>query len=253
MDPFWYRTFFDGVAVDFWREAVTPEGTSADVDIAWRELGLQPGSRVLDSPCGTGRHAVELARRGCRVTGIDISAYALDFARQAAHEVGVAAEFRLGDMLELGRLPELDAAITLGNSFGYADHAGMSRFASSIAAALRPGGRWLIESGAVAESILPMLKPTLDFQIGTIQVHISNTYRAAESRLETTFDFTRGGQTETRRTWQFVFTVAEVRRMLAAAGLNAIALYGSDACGNAASEPYSLGCRNLYLVAEKQR
>jgi SAM-dependent methyltransferase len=248
MDPYWYRTFFDGVTVDWWRSAATPEWTKADVDLAWKELHLDAGRRVLDCPCGTGRHAIELARRGCQVTGIDISAYSLDLARRDAAEAGAIVDFREGDMLDLGYLPEVDAALTLGNSLGYLDHAGTCRFVQTVAAALRQGGRWLIDTGAVAESILPTLKPALDFESGGIQVHIANNYLAAESCLETTFEFRHDGQTETRRTWQFVFTVAEIRRMLAAAGLNTVALYGWGS-----GEPYSLGSQGLCLVAEKQR
>jgi SAM-dependent methyltransferase len=248
MDPYWYRTFFDGVTVDWWRSAVTPEWTKADVDLAWKELRLDGGSRVLDCPCGTGRHAIELARRGCQVTGIDISAYSLNLARRDAANAGIAVDFREGDMLELGNLPKVDAALTLGNSFGYLDHAGTTRFAQSVAATLAPGGRWLIDSGAVAESILPTLKPAFDYESGGISVHIANNYLIAESCLETTFEFTHAGQTETRHTWQFVFTLAEIRRMLAAVGLNTIALYGWGG-----GEPYSLGSRGLCLVAEKQR
>ena len=84
MDPAWYRTFFEGITVDFWREATTPEWTQRDIELAWRELGLKPGDRVLDCPCGHGRHAVELFRRGCRVTGIDISDEMVRLARESS-------------------------------------------------------------------------------------------------------------------------------------------------------------------------
>ena len=89
MDPAWYRTFFDGITVDFWRDACTPEWTKSDVDLAWRELNLKDGVGVLDCPCGHGRHSLELARRGCRVTGIDISEYSLKLARESAQAAGL--------------------------------------------------------------------------------------------------------------------------------------------------------------------
>jgi 2-polyprenyl-3-methyl-5-hydroxy-6-metoxy-1,4-benzoquinol methylase len=247
VDPFWYRTFFDRLTVDFWRDAATAEWTERDVNLAWRELQLAAGSRVLDCPCGHGRHCVELARRGCQVTGIDISSYCLELARQAAHAAAVDVELRQGDMLELTNLPACDAAITLGNAFGYLDHAGMSQFVRSVAAALRPGGRWLIDTGAVAESILPTLRPELEYTMGPLNVKIRNNYLADQSCLETDFDFTKNGHTETRRTWHFIFTAAEIRRMLTAAGLSVIALYGG-----ANGEPYTMGSHFLYIVAENQ-
>ena len=49
------------------------KNTVAEVDFVLEELSLPPGSRILDVGCGTGRHAVELARRGYQITGVDIS------------------------------------------------------------------------------------------------------------------------------------------------------------------------------------
>jgi SAM-dependent methyltransferase len=246
MDPAWYRTFFDGITVDFWREACTPEWTKSDVELAWRELQLKVGDKILDCPCGHGRHAVELARRGCQVVGIDISAYCLKLAREAADAAGVSLDLRQADMLELKNLPQCDAAITLGNAFGYLDHAGTSQFVRSVAAALRPGGRWLIDTGVAAESILPTLQPELQYELGTLRVQIRNQYLADQSRFETTYDFTRDGHTQTFRALSFIFTAAEIRRMLTAARLTPIALYGGPN-----GEPYVLGSRFLYIVASK--
>ncbi len=247
MNQDWYRDFFDGVAVDFWRAAATPEWTHSDVEMIWRELKLKPGDRVLDCPCGHGRHAVELARRGCRVTGIDISEYCLQLAGDAGREAGVSLDLRQADMQELTNLAEYDAAYTLGNAFGYFNHAGSLQFARGIAAALRPGGRWLLDTGVAAESILPTLKPELDYTCGGITVKIANRYLAEESCFETTFVFTKDGQTETRQNWSFVFTVAEIRRMLATAGFRVLELYGSPTGG-----PYTVGSGLLYVLAEKE-
>jgi hypothetical protein len=65
--------------------------------------------------------------------------------------------------------------------------------------------------------------------------------------LHSTLEFTRGGTSETREFWHWVFTVGEIRRMLAAAGLKTIALYSSPQ-----GEEFALGCPTLYLVCQKQ-
>jgi len=77
---------------------------------------------------------------------------------------------------------------------------------------------------------------------------VRNEYLAAESCLHSTLDFTTGGTTETRETWQWVFTVGEIRRMLAAAGLTTRAMYST-----ASREPYVLGSPQLYLVCQKSQ
>ncbi len=80
------------------------------------------------------------------------------------------------------------------------------------------------------------------------EAQLFNRYLADQSCLESTFEFTRDGQTEVRRSYHFVFTVAELRRMLAGAGLSVAALYGGPN-----GEPYSMGSPWLILVAEKDR
>jgi cyclopropane fatty-acyl-phospholipid synthase-like methyltransferase len=247
MNPNWYRTFFEGPPVEFWRQAATPEWTSSEVDLAWRELGLAAGSRVLDCPCGHGRHSLELTRRGCQVIGIDYSEHALKLARQDAAAEHLLVDYRQGDMQELPSLPTCDAALTLGNSLFYIDHAATCRFFQSVARALRKGGRWLLNTGTVAESILVHLKPELTFEMGELSARFRNTYRVAESCLETVCELTQGGQTDTRTNWQFVFTVGEMRRMLASAGLQSVAMYGT-----VTGEPYELGSHQLFLVAERE-
>lgn len=69
----WFETFFDGLALDLWRSAVTSEQTAQEAEFLISRLKLQPGMSVLDVPCGNGRHAIQLAQHGVRMTGIDIS------------------------------------------------------------------------------------------------------------------------------------------------------------------------------------
>jgi cyclopropane fatty-acyl-phospholipid synthase-like methyltransferase len=94
----WWKDFFGGLVVDFWRAAMTPETTRAEADFLEKSLRLAPGRRVLDVPCGDGRLALELASRGCRVTGVDISPDFLAAARASARERGldVGEPYRLG-------------------------------------------------------------------------------------------------------------------------------------------------------------
>jgi len=61
-------------------------------------LELKPGTRVLDAACGTGNLAVLAARRGCRVSGLDIAANLLTQARERAQQEGFAIDFTEGDV-----------------------------------------------------------------------------------------------------------------------------------------------------------
>ncbi|MDE2490951.1 MAG: class I SAM-dependent methyltransferase [Elusimicrobia bacterium] len=117
----------------------------AETDFAWRALGLRPGDRVLDVACGTGRHAVRLARRGALVLGVDASAAYLREARRAARGLP-GVRFVRGDMRRLHACGEFDAAVNLWTSFGYFRRpADDLRVLRGIARALKPGGRLLID------------------------------------------------------------------------------------------------------------
>src|SRR5262249_61587264 len=84
MQPEWYESFFSPLALEFWRAVVPPESTREEVDFVEGSLALGGPGRLLDLPCGEGRHALELARRGHRVTGVDLSSAAGSPARAAA-------------------------------------------------------------------------------------------------------------------------------------------------------------------------
>lgn len=117
----WYLNFFTELPNEFWRSAMPTEVTQAEVDFIERHLGLEPDSRVVDVPCGSGRHALALASRGHHVTGVDISPEAIGYARRAATDAGLSMNLSVADMRDIPRDGRFDAAVCMGNSFGYLD------------------------------------------------------------------------------------------------------------------------------------
>ncbi len=144
----WYEEFFGEDYMRFhlrggeWLE----ERTAPQCDFVVSALELQPGARVLDLCCGQGRHAVELAKRGFRVTGFDLSGYLLGLARERATGAGVEVEFVQGDMRKLPWENQFDAVVLLFTAFGYLEtDEEDERALQAIRAALRPGGLLLID------------------------------------------------------------------------------------------------------------
>jgi cyclopropane fatty-acyl-phospholipid synthase-like methyltransferase len=211
----WFETFFEGLALDLWRGAVTQELTAREAAFLATHLALQPGMSALDVPCGNGRHAIEIAKRGIAMTGFDISTGFLKEARANAP----AMEWVKGDMRSLPWTGRFDAADCWGNSFGYFDHDQCQRFLAAIASGLKPGGRFILESGAVSESILPVLQPERTMRIGDIDFASRNVYNAEEGRMDITYIFSRGARQEVKPIHQWVHSAAEIRRMLRRASL----------------------------------
>lgn len=245
MQPEWFETFFQGVAVEFWNRATPPALTLMEVDFLEKALAPPPGASLLDIPCGSGRHSVELARRGYCMTGIDLSADFLRLARAGAGDAQVQLDLRHADM----RNPSLDAdafdgAFCFGNSFPYLDRPGVTAFLAALSRAIRLGGRLVIDTGCAAESILPTLLPQRWHRFDDIIVMSKPTYIVSASRLDIDYTFIQGGKIETRPASSYVFTVAELTRMLAEGGFDLVSL-----AGGFAGERYELGSPRLVLTA----
>jgi len=201
---------------------------------------------VLDVPCGHGRHSIALATRGFRVTGVDLSREEIDEAHRRAGAASAAVEWRHGDMRALPWSAAFDGAFCFGNSFAYLPPDGTRAFVNAVARALRPGARFALDTGIVAECILPRLAEREWARFGDILFLEENRYDAVESCIETTYTFVRGAEAHTRTGVQWVYTARELRELLAAAGLRVLGFHGSTE-----GAPFEVGSPHVLVVAEK--
>jgi len=142
MSSEWFVDLYDEFRMRTGFGSVSAEQTSKEVDFLCDVLALDAGSKVLDLFCGAGRHAIELARRGCSVTGVELNARYAELARQAAP---ASADFLVGDVRHVDFGTGFDAAIIMFHSFGYFSDSEDRAVLEKIHHALRPGGRFLIE------------------------------------------------------------------------------------------------------------
>lgn len=144
----WYASAFDDEYYDAFHPMLTPEMTREETDFLVEKLALPEGARILDLCCGQGRHAIELARRGFAVTGLDLSTYLLDIARREAADAGVEVAFIHADMRRIPKPREpYDAVINMFSAYGYleTDEEDQKSLAAS-ARVLRPGGAFLVDT-----------------------------------------------------------------------------------------------------------
>lgn len=149
MSSDWWKEYFDTQYLLEYQPLLTPERDRQEVSRLIEVLELPAGSRILDVPCGQGRHAHLLAEAGFDVDGLDYSLELLAVARQRG--TSRTLRYTRGDMR---RLPakwrgRFDAVVNLFTSFGFfADPADDARVIGEFARALKPGGILLWHGGS---------------------------------------------------------------------------------------------------------
>jgi cyclopropane fatty-acyl-phospholipid synthase-like methyltransferase len=239
----WYESFFTAPVNRFWEMMVPPETTAADLEFVVRHIGAEPPARLLDVPCGAGRHALGLARLGYEVTGVDLSEDAVERAAGSAGEL--PARFVRADMRNFPTEALFDGALCLGNSLGYFGADGLAAFLRRLAAALRPGARLVLDSYSCAESILPLREEReIAFEGGCYRSRYA--YDAMASVLKTEAELSLDGEVHALRYAHHIVTSGALVGRLRKAGLTVLALHGDTD-----DAPYEPGSPRLLLVAER--
>jgi len=242
----WFREFFDEFYDDTHRE-IEDLTTGIEVAgvVAW--LDLAPGSRVLDVPCGSGRHAVELAARGMDVTGFDLSPRMLERAQARARSRGVTVRWVLGDMRRLPFEGAFDAVVNLFNSFGYFGDEEDRRALAGMVAALRPGGRLLLDLPN-RDAYVSQVPPAYWDETPTHWVLCSFRFDSGTGTAVTDYTYVpkAGGPPQYRQTRVRWYTLPEIHAWLKEAGAAVTAVYGSwDA------EPFDVDTPRMIVIARR--
>jgi 2-polyprenyl-3-methyl-5-hydroxy-6-metoxy-1,4-benzoquinol methylase len=108
----WYEELFQDFADNYDRENFTA-GTIGEVDFIEREIKFDKEIRILDIGCGTGRHSLELARRGYTVTGFDLSPCMIEKAKMLAQKEDLKIDFQIRDARDFNFGETFDLAIML--------------------------------------------------------------------------------------------------------------------------------------------
>jgi SAM-dependent methyltransferase len=108
----WYETIFENYGRTYDKESFT-QGTIGECDFIEQELNFNKLLKILDVGCGTGRHSIELTKRGYKVTGVDLSDSQLNAAREKAAKENLKIDFQRHDARNLPFKSEFDAAIML--------------------------------------------------------------------------------------------------------------------------------------------
>ncbi len=195
----WYRDSFSGEYLWLYAHRSDREAQK-QMATALKILEYQKGQRVLDLACGAGRHALALAKRGARVTGVDLSSELLSIARQKIKDKGYTASFKRQDMREIGYENRFDGVMMWFTSFGYFPNKRDDRkVLRNVLKALRPGGWWwidLLNPAWLEKTLVKNSERTVEGPNGTVRVietrsiaggHVKKTTRIVDRGQEKIF------------------------------------------------------------------
>lgn len=241
-----WQQFFDAHAPNYEKNPFT-KNTVAEIDFFLGLFALAKGARILDIGCGTGRHSIELAKRGYQVTGIDISAGMLAIAEQNAAKAGVAVQLIQGDATSFALAGPVDAALCVcEGAFGLigADDDPEEhdyKILSCTAAALRRGGGFLL----TALNAYGAIRRFTDENIANGAFDPATMI----AEYEDEWDLPEGKKTLVVR--ERLFIPPEVTRMMRQVGFRVEAVYGGTA-GDWAKRPLMLDEIEAMYVGVRQ-
>lgn len=222
-------------------------------ELAWEQvsqiselLGVKEGARVLDLPCGNGRHSLALAARGFQVTGVDRTERYIEQARDAARARGLDIRFEVGDMRDFRAQEQFDAVLNLFGSFGYFEEtADDLQVLTNMRDSLRPGGQVLIETGG-KEIVARKFQARDWFEVDGLLVLVDRKATHDWGRIESRHIIIRGAERLEQTVSIRSFSAVELKSLLVEAGFSDIRVYGS-----LAGIPYDQAAERLVVLGRK--
>ena len=218
----------------------------AESEVGWILGHVRPpaGARVLDAPCGFGRHSLALARRGFDVTGVDLSETELRRAKEQAAVAGLPLQLVRQDMRDMEFIGEFDVAVNLFSSIGFftddEDRLLLDRFCT----ALTPGGAFVLDTRN-RDFVINDVPPDELVRLPEGTVRVKNRFDLRTSRLqqEWSLDEERRllGETEIR-----LYSAHELLRMLRPERWSQVELFGG-----LDGRPFVIQSPRIVLVATK--
>ncbi|NJL92811.1 MAG: class I SAM-dependent methyltransferase [Anaerolineae bacterium] len=241
-----WQTFFDRHASQYMDEPFV-KGTVMEVDFLVQHLQLAPDQRILDMGCGTGRHALELGRRGYQVTGVDLSEGMLAEARRVAQAEGLSSlTFEQADATRYTTPLPFDRAycvcegslglISTGNDPQVHDMAVLRNLYN----ALKPGGRLLI-------TVLNAMRHIRHYQQADVDAGIFDPATLTERNTMATGQGENAVEVQVRERG---FVIPELRLMLQVIGCE-VEHIGGGTAGAWGIRPVDLDEYELLAIAQR--
>jgi 2-polyprenyl-3-methyl-5-hydroxy-6-metoxy-1,4-benzoquinol methylase len=225
----WYEQLFENYAESYEKESFT-HGTIGEVGFIEQEINFDKTKTILDIGCGTGRHAIELAKRGYAVTGVDLSDAQLNNAKQKASEAGVKVNFFKKDARELDYQNSFDVVIMIcEGAFSLMETDEMNfQILKNAKNALKENGKFIF---TCLSALFPLYHSVKDFlNQDTVDSETTElTFDLETFREHSTLDFVDdAGEKKTITCNERYFTPSEITWYLKSLQFQKIDIFGCD-------------------------
>ncbi len=240
-------------STDFWVDLYpymfkpeTFERAGEEVRLILELIGVDT-PRVLDLCCGPGRHAVAMAQAGHEVTGVDLTPFLLERARERAAEAGVDIEWIQADMREFVRPGAFELCINMFTAFGYFDDKDEDLLVlENIHASLAPGGVLLMDVVG-KERLARIFSPTTSEELPGESVLVQRHEIFDDwTRIRNEWILIKDGVIKTFEFHHTLYSGQELKERMFQAGFESVALYG-----DLAGDLYDTNAKRLVAVARK--
>ena len=251
----WYEALFENFARQYDREPFV-QGTTGECDFIEQELNYDKSLKILDVGCGTGRHAIELAKRGYTVTGIDLSESMLKRAGEKAAEQGLSIDFRQHDARELPFDREFDVAIMLcEGGFPLMETDEMNfEILKQVTSALKTPGKFIFTT---LNGLFPLFHSMEEAYTIAGQEEDNATYRSSTFDLMT-FRFRNineieddDGNKKTFESSERFYVPSEITWLLKTLGYKQVDIYGAKLGAFSRNDPLTTEDFEMLVIGER--
>jgi len=250
----WYETLFENYGITYDNESFT-QGTIGECDFIEKEIDYNRSLKIIDVGCGTGRHAIELTKRGYRVTGIDLSESQLERAKEKAGAQNLQIDFQKHDARQLPFTNEFDLAIMLcEGAFPLMETDEMNyEILRSIARSLKGNGKLIFTT---LNGLFPLFNSVEEFCASKTQegnaTYRKNTFDLMTFRdcNTTTIEDDFGNKRELKCNERY-YVPPEITWQLKSLGFKKIDIYGAKLGAFSRDNSLSTSDFEMLVIAEK--
>ncbi len=251
----WYESLFQDYGQTYDSESFT-QGTTGECDFIEKELNFNRSLKILDVGCGTGRHSIELTKRGYNITGIDLSDSMLKKAKEKAKENNLEINFMNLDARNLPFNMDFDAAIMLcEGGFPLMETDEMNfEILKNVARSLNNKGKFIFTT---LNGLFPLYHSVEKFLADSSQpdnaTYRSNTFDLMTFRDSNITEFTDDhGNKKTLHCNERYYVPSEITWLLKSLGFKKIEIFGSKLGAFSRNDKLTTEDFEMLVIAEKE-